>query len=99
MKFLVSKRARQELERIERWWKANRPAAPGLFLDELEEAERHLRTSPESGSFYRTKRGDLVRRWSLTKTGHHVYFRYIREKEEIRVLSVWGASRERGPKL
>jgi len=38
-----------------------------------------------------------VRRVLMKKTGHHVY--YAVEAHEIVVITVWGARKERAPKL
>lgn len=38
MKLRVGSRARQQIVRIEKWWAEQRPAAPMLFIDELEAA-------------------------------------------------------------
>lgn len=52
MKFEISKRARRQIEKIARWWRENRPAAPTMFLDELGETEQRLRDNPEVGVVY-----------------------------------------------
>lgn len=38
MKVELSGEAKVAVARIDAWWRSNRPAAPGLFLDELEQA-------------------------------------------------------------
>jgi hypothetical protein len=78
VKFVISKRARRHIEKIQAWWAENRPAAPALFLDEL---------------------AGVVRRVLMTRTSHHLYYRYLPDREELTVLAVWGAPKERGPKL
>ena len=35
----------------------------------------------------------------MTRTSHHLYYRYVPERDELTVLAVWGAPKERGPKL
>lgn len=99
MNFVVSKRARRQIEKIQSWWVENRPEAPALFLDELAEAERHLRTQPTLGLIYTAHKSGVVRRVLLTRTNHHLYYRYLPQRDELTVLAVWGAPRERGPKL
>jgi hypothetical protein len=76
-----------------------RPAAPTLFLEELAEAERLLRISPECGSVYATHRTGIVRRLVLVKTRHQLYYRYRADRDQLVVLAVWGGPRERGPTL
>lgn len=99
MKFEISKRARRQLEKLSRWWIENRAAAPTLLLDELAEAEQRLRENPEVGVVYARHRTGDVRRLLLPSSGYHVYYRYRRDRAELVVLTVWGAPRERGPKL
>jgi plasmid stabilization system protein ParE len=99
VKFTISKRALRQVEKIARWWVAHRPAAPSMFMDELGTAERLLRGHPEAGIAYATHRTGVIRRILLGGTKHHLYYRYHADRDELLVLSVWGAPRERGPKL
>jgi len=98
VKLEISKRARRQIEKIQGWWSENR-AARSLFLDELAAAERQLRTNPELGSAYSEQKTGTVRRVLLPKTHHHLYYRYRADRDELTVLCVWGAPKERGPKL
>jgi plasmid stabilization system protein ParE len=95
----ISKRARRQIERIQAWWVKERPAAPGLFLEELATVDRILRTSPELGSIYAEHASRTVRRVVMPKTRHHLYYRYRADRDELTVLCVWGSKKERGPKL
>ena len=99
MNFVISKRARRHIEKIQAWWVENRPAALALFLDELGRAERRLRTNPTFGLVYTEHKSGIVRRVLLTKTSHHLYYRYNPDREDLIVLAVWGAPKEHGPKL
>ena len=74
MKLEISKRARRQIERIQTWWVRERPAARGLFLDEIAAAEQQLRATPELGSIYAEYRTRTVRRVLLPKTNHHLYY-------------------------
>lgn len=56
MTFTISKRARRHIEKIQTWWRKNRPAAPYLFLDELVAAEVLLRNDPTFGLVYESQR-------------------------------------------
>jgi hypothetical protein len=38
VKVELSAEAAAQIERIDAWWRVNRPAAPGLFAEELERA-------------------------------------------------------------
>ncbi len=62
-------------------------------------AERLLRGHPEAGIAYATHRAGIVRRILLGDTKYHLYYRYRADHDELLVLSVWSAVRERGPKL
>ncbi len=99
MKFVISKRARRHIEKIQVWWAENRPAAPALFLDELAGAERRLRAKPTLGLVWTEHKSGVVRRVLLVRSRHHLYYRYRPDREELTVLAVWGAPKERGPKL
>ena len=96
MKVRFSARARREANRINNWWIENRPSAPELFADELGLALELIRNSPGLGTIYESPDG-AVRRVLLPRTRYHVY--YVQEKNELVLLSVWGAQRKRGPKL
>jgi plasmid stabilization system protein ParE len=99
MKLRLAARALAEAKRIKTWWRENRPDAPDLFEQELDAALERISARPSSvGTLY--EQGDLgapVRRVLLRKTQNHVYFAV--EGDEIVVVSVWGAPKERGPKL
>ena len=48
----LGRQALRDLERIDDWWRANRPAAPGLFSNELDSALALLATVPGIGTPY-----------------------------------------------
>lgn len=99
MKVRAAGRAKREIARAALWWSKNRHQAPGLFLDELEALERHLRSAPVSGQIYGYRKNRLIRRWLLEKTEYHVYFSVNTQTQVIMLHSVWGARRGRGPRL
>jgi plasmid stabilization system protein ParE len=99
LKITISKRALRQVERVARWWSEHRPAARWMLLDALAAAERLLRSHPEAGIAYATHRAGIVRRILLGGTKYHLYYRYDVDRGELVVLTVWGAVRERGPKL
>ena len=99
MKFIISKRARRHIEKIQVWWAENRAGSPALFLDELAGVERRLRRNPTLGLVYTQHKSGVVRKVLMTRTSHHLYYRYLPERDELTVLAVWGAPKERGPKL
>jgi plasmid stabilization system protein ParE len=99
LKFLISSRARGQIEAAQAWWVDNRPSAQALFLDELSSAERLLREDPLFGAAYVPHKSGAVRRVLLSGTQKHLYYRYRPDRDELTVLAVWGARRSRGPKL
>lgn len=95
MKVELSDEAKAEVERIEVWWRQNRPAAPHLFLDELERALVALGSAPAIGTHYAPRPG--VRRLLLKRTHYHLYF--MDQTDRVFVVAVWSAYRGRGPSL
>jgi plasmid stabilization system protein ParE len=81
------------------WWRKNRPDTSELFADELARAVKDLETIPHLGTPRPTERRPLLKRLLLEKTKCHVYFEVDEQKEEIRILMIWGAPRGREPKL
>ena len=61
------------------WWRANRPAAPDLFTNELAGAFDLLARAPEIGHRFRHSRVPGVRRLMLPGTRYHVYYVYDQE--------------------
>lgn len=90
--------AQRRFEAEDEWWRENRDAKE-LFLDEFKQMLDHLRSWPEAGQRYRLARNKLIQRVLMKKTQCHVYYFYDRERQIIEVHSIWGARRERGPRL
>ena len=80
------------------WWREHRDAKE-LFVDEFAQTLDQLSFMPGRGRRYRLTRGKLIQRVLMPKTGCHVYYFHDRERDLIEVHSIWGARRERGPKL
>ena len=99
MKTRLTAPARQQADRIDRWWRENRPAARDLFARELAEARALLAATPEADSPYAERQGVLVRRVLLPRSQQHVYYEVDRENDLVMILAVWGAPRGRGPRL
>jgi plasmid stabilization system protein ParE len=99
VKLRVGKRAQRQADQIEDWWVANRTAAPSLFTDELEYVFEHIQTTPGAGVRWPTAARPTLRRILMPRTGNHIYFRVDETKDVVHVIAVWGAPRERGPKL
>ncbi len=99
MQIRYTRRAERCIERIDDWWQAHRPAAPDLFLRELDEAAGLLVVTPEAGVPYKTRKGSLVRYVLLPRTKYHVYYEVERAAGVVMILSVWSAVRGRRPVL
>ncbi len=95
MKVELSAEAQAQVDRIDAWWRENRPAAPRLFADELEAALGTLAEAPVVAVRYSPKPG--VRRLLLRRTHHHLYV--VEEPARVFVVAVWSAYRGRGPRL
>jgi plasmid stabilization system protein ParE len=89
--------ADDEIREIDDWWRENRTAAPDLFLDELTLALHLLRDAPFVGVAYDDADLAGVRRVLLRSTRNHVY--YVVTRDEVVVVSVWGAIKGTGPNL
>jgi plasmid stabilization system protein ParE len=99
VKVRIAGPAKEQARSIDRWWRANRPAAPLLFAHEMAEARRLLASTPEMGSPYVEREGVVVRRVLLRKTRNHVYYEIDRANGVGMIIAVWGAPKGEGPKL
>jgi hypothetical protein len=98
MRLEVAKRAQREAKRLAQWWLDNREKAPELFEQELVAAYEFILRESALGQTYLISRGRRVQRVLMPGTKNHVY--YCRESADlVRVVSIWGAVRGRGPKL
>jgi toxin ParE1/3/4 len=94
---VLQRRAIQEIEEINAWWRVNRPASPDLFLREFESMLIAAAMMPTLGATVRGERAPGLRRVLLRRTRYHVYYRV--RGEVLEVLAVWHASRGVGPGL
>jgi plasmid stabilization system protein ParE len=99
VKLRVGKRAQQQAKKIEAWWVEHRPAAPTLFLDELEGTFGYITEVRDAGVRWPTPRRPTLRRILLPRTQNHVYFLIDEPTAMVHVLAVWGAPRGTTPKL
>jgi hypothetical protein len=91
--------ARRQADRIDRWWRENRPDVGDLFAREFDTARRMIPESPNLGTPYVKRHGILIRRVLLPKTRNHVYYEARTQEDIVMILAVWGAPRGRGPTL
>ena len=97
MKVELSDEAKLQAREENAWWRKNRDSK-GLFTEELRGARKVLRDGLKH-QIYAYIDGGPVRRILLEKTRCHVYYVVLEHENLVRVVAVWGASRERGPKL
>jgi plasmid stabilization system protein ParE len=93
----VTARAAAEIERAEKWWFENRPAAPNAFRADLRGAFTLLLREPGVGRRVGNTRLDDVRRLHLGRIRYFVYYRP--QASELVVLSVWHSRRGKSPAL
>lgn len=99
MTLTLSPRAIREAERCARWWYEHRPAARQLFEEELRAALEQIRSAPNLGSAFKSRKSEReYRRVLMPETRYHVYYRVV-GPERVRVVAVWSAVRGRGPRL
>ncbi|HVJ20054.1 MAG TPA: type II toxin-antitoxin system RelE/ParE family toxin [Polyangiaceae bacterium] len=99
MKVRFSPRAQRRVKIVAKWWRENRPAAPTLFDDELQAAIERLKRQPTLGLEHDIVDSKIVRRILLATSAQHVYYVVDEERGIIVIYTVWGARRERTPKL
>lgn len=57
--------AEAQIRQIDSWWRVNRPASAGLFLDELSQSFELIASAPQIGRLYRRSPVSQVRRLLL----------------------------------
>ena len=81
------------------WWRANRPAATDLFVNELFAAFGLLADAPAVGRPYRRRGIPTLRRLLLRESRYHLYYVHDTRSDRVVVLAIWSAVRGRGPRL
>ena len=94
---LFSDQAYDQVDQIDAWWRTNRPAAPDLFWQELEDVVALLALLPLAGQAYRHPHVPGVRRHLLRSSRYHVY--YVVSRDAVVVLAVWSAIKGGKPPL
>jgi plasmid stabilization system protein ParE len=96
---IVAPSARAHAQRIDEWWRENRPKAPDLFARELDAAFVRIAAAPMAVAVYRETKGRAIRRLLMPRTSYHVFFEVNERQEKVHVLAVWHAARGRAPRL
>lgn len=95
----VSSDARAQIKEVAAWWRANRPAAPGLFRAELADALDLIARAPDLGTpCYDAPLPD-VRQLLMLRTRYHLYYTVNLARREVFIRALWHASRGSGPPL
>ena len=88
--------AQQHVTHEKAWWLANRDH-PEVFAEELEQALRIIAALPGAGTLYTQSPVPGVRRVYLRRIAAHLYYTF--DDAQVIVRALWGARRERGPRL
>lgn len=88
--------AQVHVRREQAWWLANRDHID-VFAEELEQALKIIAALPGAGTPYPQSPVPGVRRVYLRRVAAHLYYTFDDARVIIRAL--WGARRERGPRL
>ena len=88
--------AQEHVRRENAWWLANRDNT-GLFAEELEQALKIVATLPGAGTPYAQSPIPGVRRIYLRRLVAHLYYTF--DDDEVMIGALWGARRERGPRI
>ena len=88
--------AQEHVRREKAWWLANRDHAD-VFTEEIEQALRIIAVLPGDGTAYPQSPTSGVRRIYLRRVDAHLYYTF--DDARVIVRSLWGARRERGPRI
>jgi len=88
--------ARAQARKADEWWRENRPKTVGLFATELQYAFGLIGDLSGAGVPVRSQILGL-RRFLMSATCYHIYYRYLEDSDEVVVLAIWSAVRRRGP--
>lgn len=86
-----------QIRTIDDWWRANRPAAPALFAEELAAAFELIANAPRIGRRRQHRDVPGLRRLLLRATRYHVYYAPGPDGRRLFVLAVWSAVRGKTP--
>lgn len=81
-------RAAADIDQVARWWSKNRPAAPGLFLDELDRAFMTIAERPEIGRKVALKAYPNARTYVLPRSGHLIIYNVDADSGTVAVARV-----------
>ena len=88
--------AQEHVRREKAWWLANRDHTD-VFTGELEQALQIIAALPGAGTLYAQSPIPGVRRVYLRRVAAHLYYTF--DSDEVIIRALWGARRERGPRI
>jgi plasmid stabilization system protein ParE len=88
--------AQEHVRREKAWWLANRDNT-GVFAEEVEQALKIVATLPGAGTPYAQAPVPGVRRIYIRRVVAHLYYTF--DDDEVIIRALWGARRERGPRI
>ena len=88
--------AQEHVQQQKAWWVANREHTE-VFSEELEQAIKIIAALPDAGTVYAQSPVPSVRRVYLRRIDAHLYYTF--DDDRVLVRALWGARRERGPRL
>ncbi len=98
LRLLVTADADQQIRKAADWWRENRPAARGLFRQELERGFDLVTTQPGIGVRALDVAIQGVRRFHLYRIHYFLYYRLV-DDEVVEVLALWHTRRGQGPPI
>ena len=93
----ITEKAQTQISVASAWWAENRPLAPGAIREELDGILGLLRVQPEIGTIARRATLSGVRRVTLSRIRHYLYYRVA--GDALQVLAFWHTSRGSGPPI
>ncbi len=97
---VFTRRAKRHVEQAGRWWRDNRPKAPGALAEELANALQFVASQPDVGATARNVRLPGVRRVLVRRVSYHLYYRLVESPTRaIQVVAFWHASRGNAPRM
>lgn len=98
-RIILAAEARTALIAAVSWWRANRPLAPRLLLEESERALRLLMDLPEVGTKYDQAPFPGVRKIFLRRSSYWIFYLHDRDNSIIYILTIWSTARGSDPPL
>ena len=95
----LARSARRHIAEIQRWWVENRPAAPGLFDEELAATLEQIAAFPTVGKPHPLPSGRPTRRILMRRSGYNVFYSVDQAARVGTVVAVWHTARGSGPPL